>query len=806
MLTNYLKIAFRNLWRERAYTAINLSGLAIGMACALLAILFVRDELSYDQFHVKAPQLYRLTTTVTNSEGAQKYLGASGQVQGPAFKAAIPEVTDYARVLGVNFNVIGKEKSLGLQGLFADASFPNLFTFPLLHGDWSSALTNPNSIVITEEIARKFFGKTEVVGELLKVEDGDHLEPFVITGVTEKLPANSSIQFELLLPFQWLNDKFNDTNWLNQYLSTFLLLHPDAEPQRTEDKFVSIFQANAREQLQEAQKNEGQNPRYSFGLQPIADLHLNRAGLDLEQGDGIESGVTTSSTLTYSYILLGIVGLILLMACVNFINLSLAGAMKRAKEIGIRKVVGSSRRQVIGQFMAETTLLCLLALVLACVLCAVALPIFNQLADKELSFSFLDNSSLILGGFGLLGACVLATGLYPAVVLSVYNPTQVLYNRGQLNTRNWFGKGLTVAQFVLAIGLVAATLVYFRQMNFMTHKELGYDPTNIIRVKVPPRNDRAELVAQFRQKLQRYPVFGEVAMATDNSLPVLSESPITIGDREVKYVYTRADYEYLPLLDLQLTAGRNFSTDFGTDPTRSAIVNESFVKAAGWADPIGKQFTENWIGENRKLTVVGVVKDYHYGSLRYKIQPQVMTLTSAELVWIKYAKGQRVQALTRLQDVFQKQFGDYAFQYSFLSDDNANLYQNDRRWQQIIQYAAVLSILICSIGLFGLARMAANQRTKEIGVRKVLGASVASIVALLSKDFLKLVLIAIIIASPLAWYALTEWLADFAYKIDIEWWYFALAGGLAVGVALLTVSYQSVKAALMNPVESLRSE
>ncbi len=274
----------------------------------------------------------------------------------------------------------------------------------------------------------------------------------------------------------------------------------------------------------------------------------------------------------------------------------------------------------------------------------------------------------------------------------------------------------------------------------------------------------------------------------------------------MRYVYTRADYDFLPLLGLELSAGRNFSPDFGADPAHSAIVNEPFVKAAGWADPIGKQFIEDQWGDNQKLTVVGVVKDYHYGSLRYQIQPQVLTMQSANLVWIKYAEGKRGQALASLQKVFRQQFGDYYFKYSFLSDDNATLYQNDRRWQQIVQYAAGLSLLICCIGLFGLARMAANQRTKEIGIRKVLGATVASIAALLSKDFIKLVLIAIVIASPIAWYAMNAWLADFAYKIDISWWVFALAGGLAVGIALLTVSFQSVKAALMNPVESLRSE
>jgi len=806
MLTNYLKIALRTLWRERVYSAINIIGLAVGIACALLAILFVRNELSYDQFHANTPQLYRLTTTIVNENGEQKRLGASGQVQGPAFKSAIPEVTDYTRILGVNFNVTGNEKSLALQGLFADTRFSNLFSFPLMHGNWSTALTNPNSIVITEQIARDYFGKTEVIGKILQVEDGDHLEPFVITGVAKTLPANSSIQFELLIPFQWLSSKFDDTNWLNQYLSTFLLLRPDADPARTAAKFGSVFQANARKQVQEAEKTNRQATQYRFGLQPITDLHLNISGLEQEQGSSIESGVVAGSTLTYSYVLLSIVGLILLMACVNFVNLSLAGAMKRAKEIGIRKVAGSSQGQIVSQFMAEAALLCLLALVLASVLAAAALPVFNQLADKQLTFSLLTDANLIFDSIGLLLVCVVATGLYPAVVLSVYNPTEALYNRGKLNTRNWFGKGLTVTQFALAISLIAATLLYIRQMNFMVQKELGYNPSNIIRVKVPSRNNTAQLVDQFRQKLRPYPVFSQIALASDNSLPVLSNAPVRVDGREVRYVYTSVDYEFLPMLGLELRAGRNFSADFGSDAAHSAIVNESFVKAAGWADPIGKQFTENWRGDNQKLTVVGVVKDYHYGSLRYKIQPQVMTLKPDNLVWIKYGKGQRIQALTRLQDVFKKQFGDYAFQYSFLSDDNANLYQNDRRWQQIIQYVAGLSILICCIGLFGLARIAAQQRTKEIGVRKVLGASVGSIVTLLSKDFLKLVLVAIVIATPLAYYAMHRWLQDFAYKIDIAWWVFALAGLLAVGIALLTVSFQSVKAALMNPVKSLRSE
>ena len=806
MLRNYLKIAFRNLLRNKVHSAINIGGLAVGMASALLVLLFVRDEHNYDQFHEKTPQLYRLTTTVINKDGVQQQRGSSGQVQGPTFKAALPEVLDYVRILGVNFNVIGEHKALGLQGLFADPHFFRLFTYPLIHGDWRTALDSPNSIVLTEQTARKFFGKTDVVGKLLNVEDGDHLESFVVTAVTKTLPINASIQFELLLPFQKLQQSFNDSNWLNQYLSTFLLLHPTANTQTVEAKFLTVFQANAHEQLREAQKQEGQQPQLRFGLQPITDLHLNVAGLDAEKGGSIEHGLSGGSTRTYSYVLLSIMAFILVIVCVNFINLSLAGALKRAKEIGVRKVVGSSRTQVISQFMTESALLCVLAFGLAILLSVITLPVFNQLAAKQLPFSFLTDAMLILSGIGILLGCVLLTGLYPAITVSITNPIQVLYGRQQVSQRDRLGRSLTVVQFVLAVGLIVATLVYNQQMSLMVHKYLGYDPTSIIRLEIPDKQSTTTLIQRFRQELLRHPVIRRVAAASDNSIPVVSERPTIINGREVRYVSTRMDDEFLPVLNLKLRQGRNFSVAFGSDSANSVLVNEAFVKAAGWSNPIGQRFIENWVGDNQHLTVIGVVKDYHYGSLRYPIQPQILTLKPASLVWIKYEPGKQLQTLAILQRVFRKQFPNFNFRYSFLSSDTESLYQNDRRWQQIIQYTAGLSILLCGIGLFGLATFTAEARTKEIGVRKVLGASVFSIATLLSKDFLKLVLIAIVIASPIAWYAMDKWLQDFAYKITIAWWVFALAGLLAVGIALLTVSFQSVKAALMNPVKSLRSE
>lgn len=806
MFRNYLKIAWRNLFRNKVYSVINIVGLAVGMASALLVLLFVRDEHSYDQFHEKTTQLYRLTTTLINKDGVQQRRGTSGQVQGPTFKAALPEVIDYVRILGVNFNVIGEQKTLALKGLFADPHFFQLFTYPLMHGDWRTALSNPNSIVLTEETARKFFGKTDVVGKLLKVEDGDHLESFVVTAVTRKLPINSSIQFELLLPFQKLQQSFNDSNWLNQYLSTFLLLHPTASPQKVEAKFLTVFQANAHDQLLEIQKQEGQQPQLRFGLQPITDVHLNVTGLDAEEGSSLEHGLSGGSTRTYSYVLLSIMAFILVIACVNFINLSLAGALKRAKEIGVRKVVGSSRAQVISQFVTESALLCVLAFGLAILLSVITLPVFNQLAAKQLTFSFLTDTVLILPGIGLLLGCILLTGLYPAIVVSITNPNQVLYGRQPVTQRDRLGRSLTVVQFVLAVGLIVATLVYHRQMNFIADKDLGYDPTSIIRVKTPDRQNGAMLIQRFRQELLRHSTIRRVAAASDNSIPVISELPTIINSREFRYVYTRMDDELLPMLNLKLRQGRNFSAAFGSDSANSVIVNEAFVKAAGWRKPIGQRFIENWKDNNQPLTVIGVVKDYHYGSLRYPIQPQILALKPTSLVWIKHEPGRQLQTLAVLQRVFRKQFPDYNFRYSFLSSATESLYQNDRRWQQIIQYTAGLSILLCCLGLFGVATFAAQQRTKEIGIRKVLGASVSSIVTLLSKDFLKLVGIAILIAAPIAWYAMNRWLQGFAYKIDIAWWVFALAGGLAIGIALLTVSFQSIKAALMNPVKSLRSE
>ena len=805
MFRNFLKISFRNLWKNRLYSLINIVGLAVGLTCVLLVTLFVKDEFSFDKFHAKSPQIFRVTTTLINKEGTQQTVGSSGQVQGPSFKTAVPEVLEFVRLMGVGFNVVGEEKTLNLKGLYTDESFFKVFSFPLLHGNAQNAISGTNTIVLTEKSALKFFGRTDVVGKVLEVKDGSFSQPFVITAVAKDIPSNSSIQFEILVPFKYLEKSFTDDNWLTEYLTTFVLLHPSADPKNVLAKFPAIFAAKAKDQIQETKKAEGYSPHRHFGLQPITDVHLNRMGLEKKTSGGDSGGITNASTLTYSYILIGIVGFILLMACINFVNLSIANSLKRAKEVGVRKITGSTRWQIICQFLCEAAILCLAAFFLALLLSEIILPVFNSFVNKQLLIDNLFDAQMLITWFLLLSISILLAGLYPAFVLSRFKPKEVLYNKFKLSGGHWFGKSLVVFQFSLAICLIVATVVYYSQMDFISKKDLGYDSKNIVRIWIPLENPK-QLVGRLKQEFTQHPALAKVATGADNSDPVLGGFPTKINGKEVRYVITEIDSSFLPALNIPIIEGRNFSPAFGGDKKKSAIVNEAFVKAAGLSNPLGQRFENTWGGTD-PLTIVGVVKDYHYGSLKDKIHPQVMILQdNLPFFWLKVHEGKRAQAVALLEKTFKTYAPTHPAQYSFLEDDIDSLYRNEKQWQQIINYSAVLSLLICCIGLFGLAHLAAAQRIKEIGVRKVLGASVYSIVSMLSKDVVKLVVIAAVIAFPVAWMAMNNWLQDFAYRIEISWWFFAIAGIAAILIALLTVSFQAIKAAVANPVKSLRTE
>ena len=801
MFKNYFKTAWRHLLKNRLYTIINIAGLTIGMMCALFAILYVNDELNYDKFNKKASQLYRLTTTITNQYGNHQTLG-SGQVEGPAFKAAIPEISDYTRIIKISgINVSGENKSLAVQLIYCDESFFNLFSFPLLYGNPKTVLSEPFSIVLSETTALKFFGTTDVVGKILKIEEGEGIENLIITGITKDAPTNSSIQFDVLVPFKYLQRMFNDKNWLNEYLTTFILLHADADPRIVQQKIKEVFKTQAKDQLLETKTPSDQ---YQFALQPFTDIHLHPVGLNPDGTADEPRGLSGGSTITYSYILIGIVAFVLLMACVNFINLSISDSLIRAKEISIRKIAGSSRKQIISQFLIEASILCFISYIFAVFFSQLLLPVFNQLADKKVSLFHLNNLNFFFYGIILIFLCIAIVGFYPAITLSMFNPAEVLYNKQKLNSKNLFGKSLIVLQFTLAVALIISTIIYYRQMNFISNENLGYNAADIITVGLPGQRIDSNVTTTFRNELLQDP---SVKYITTDAGGIW-DNPVSVDGKQFIAKGGSIDEFYLPALSIPLETGRNFSKEYATDPISAVIVNETFVKSVGWKNPIGERLTD--LNDNNKIKmVIGVVKDYHYGSLKEKIQPQIMSMVYAgnnENALIKIQKGKTVQALKALKTIYNNLFPQHYFDYTFLSDENANAYASEKRWQQIISYSSVVAILICCIGLFGLSSFTAQKRHKEIGIRKVLGASVVRITQLLVKDFLKLVIIAIIIASPVAWLAMNTWLRGFAYRTEISWWLFVIADIAALLIALLPVSFQSIKAAIANPVKSLRTE
>ncbi len=808
MLRNYIKIAIRNLWKNRLYSSLTSVGLSVGIACLLLAVLYVQDEWSYDRFHEKNPNLYRITTALTEHQGDQpRATGGTGQVQGPAFAAQVPEIAAYARVMGGDIfaDVKANEKVLKLQTLFVDEAFFNVFTFKLLRGNPHTALREVNAVVVTEQTARRFFNSTDVVGKLLYMDADPSVKrlgkPLVISGVVQNPPSNSSIQFDLLHPFSFMQVSFTDTNWLNAYLGTFVVLHPESDVQAVIQKFNRIYARTAKGQLSQRLRENGTNPRISYGLQPLTDIHLKPL---LTASGNREGGVVQGSNPVYSYLFLGIALFILLMASINFVNISIAGSLSRAKEVGIRKVTGSSQLQLIGQFLGESVLLCLFAFGLALLWVQLTLPVFNELSGKQIELSATRTRELSGYFAAIFLINGLLTGIYPAYVLAGFKPVEVLYNKRKLTGRNRFGRSLVVVQFVLAMLLMVTSVVFYRQMNYIRTKHLGYNPHQIIRTQISGNRDYRAVQRFLKDEVSREPSLSGISFGQEFGNWQMDTK---VNNRTIQSSYRAIDAEHIPLLGIGIHAGRNFSKAFPSDTLESVIVNEAFVRAAGLSDPIGATLVSERL-DQRKPRIIGVVKDFHFGSLRERIQPMVLFLTAGEMgdIWLKVNKAQQTEALRVFEKTYRKAMPDAFYEYSFLDELNAREYVQEQRWQQIVGYATGISICICCLGLFGLMHLAAQQRTKEIGIRKVLGASTTGIVALLSKDFLKLVLIAFVIATPIAWYVMNQWLQEFAYRIGISWWIFALAGILALLIALITVSSQAVRAALANPVKSLRSE
>lgn len=804
-MRTFLKISLRHLWQSRLYSSINMIGLATGITCILLAVLYWKDEHSFDDFH--NGNLYRVTTTLIEGKGNNAVtLGGTGQVQGPAFIAAIPEIKSYTRVLGGDIynDISAGDKVLHLQPLFVDENFLKAFNFKLLQGDPKTAFNGLEKAVITERTAMKFFNRTNVVGKLLNIDADPSFErlgkPLIVSGVIQDPPANSSMQFDLLLTFNFMQLSFEDNSWMNAYLGTFVTLQPASDKKVVTKKLQSVFEQNAKSQLADHLKNYNYNPQISYGLQPMADIHLN----PLMRGSGnAEGGIINGSNPLYSYLFLGIAGFILLMATINFININIASSLKRSKEIGIRKITGGSRAQIIVQLLCESAMLCLLAFIISLIATNSLLPLFNKLTGKQIVFNNAINLPFLLVVIALLVSITLATGGYPAYVLSNFKPAEVLYNKQKLSGKNWLGRGLVVVQFSLAIFLLISTIVYYGQMNFLRTKDLGYNPNQIIRTSISGNKDYQQIISQLKAGLSKEPSIKMVSFGSDGYV-----EDIDINNTALKAVYRKIDENFIPALGIPLQAGHNFSAALPAGQKQGVIVNEALVKALGLQHPIGLPIKINRHWDSSTSIITGVVKDFHFGSLREPVRPMAMYMPNEPDggIWIKFEKTRQKEAMTAVERIYKKAMPNSVYTYNFLDELNARQYLQEQRWQQVVTVATLLSFIICCLGLFGLAHLSTGQRVKEIGIRKVLGASVAQIVSLLSADFLKLVAIAFLVAAPIGWVVMDKWLQDFAYRITIGPSIFLMTGLLAILIALMAVGYQSVKTAMANPVKSLRSE
>lgn len=797
MIRNFWTIAWRNLMRNKVYSFINIAGLSLGLACAMLIILYTKDEISFDRFHKNGESIYRIISARYDENGKQHPGGGStGYFHGPAFMRQIPEIKQIVRFQGDGKDVKKGTEVISEEIINTDPHFFEVFDFPLIHGNHRTALSDPFGIVLSEDMALKYFGSLDVVGKTIEMKQNDEFKPYSVTAVAKRCPQNSSIKFDFLLPMVvpagHLEDKMN---WFNFFLNTFVVLAPGADQVKVEAKMKQVYESDARDVIVKLREEYDEKGSQAYLLQPLKSLHL---GVEYGVSNGLEDG----SNPWYAYVLTGIALFILLIACINFINLTIARSIKRSREIGIRKVVGSSRKQLIIQFIGESFLLSLFAFLLALLLVQVSLPIFNSLSNKALSLSYLLDYKLIAFYILLLVVTALLAGFYPALVLSGFQPVKTLYGRFSLGGRNYLQRGLVILQFSLATILVIGTITIFRQFNYMLNKPLGYDDTNLVRVdKWGLSTDEFN---RFQQALMSKDIVTGIAPSNSG---YWGTGARVNGEQNIHFTIENVDENYVPVLGLQMVMGRNFQRDMPTDSTNHVLVNESFVQEAGWKEPIGQEVNFFW-QDNKKYKVIGVVKDYHFSSLNEKIGPQLLAWKPDNFgeVYIKIRQGTDTKALEHITASFKEIFPFVPYTYSFLYDDNKSEYRAEENWKQMMLFGAVLTIFISCIGLFGLSVLNAEKRTKEVGIRKVLGASVSHVAAKLSVDFLRLVLFSLMIAIPVAWYAAIKWLENYPYRITMGWSMFALAAFIVLVIAAATISFQAIRAAVANPVKSLRTE
>ncbi len=795
MLHNYLKIALRNLRKNRLFSALNIVGMGIAMAAVALMGLYIAHELSYDRFHTKASRIVRVVHYASWPGGNLQLAPTSAPYAG-ALKSDYPEVEKTVRVYPEGGGIITyNDKKIEANDIsFADNTLFDVFTFPFLYGNSTTALTRPESIVLTKSLAEKLFGDaSKAVGQ--PIEFSNHFVN-TVTGVMADVPANSHLQFSALrsLPTNYTN------GWQNFELYTYLLLTEGSDYKTLEAKLPGFYTKYLKKELGEL--------TYRMELQPLTSIHLH-SHLDYEASPNGNNRTVGVFAL--------IATLLLLIAGVNYVNLYTARAVTRTREVGVRKAIGSRRSQLVGQFMTESILMAGLAGVVGVLLANSLLPWFNELADRSLvltQYGPLTTWIIVVTFVALLGV---GSGLYPALLLSGFRPVMAL--RGQVGSQ--VGKArlrqsLVVFQFVAAVALIACSAIIYRQMSYMHQKNLGFNKDQVLTFHLESDEARRQVQA-LKNELRKSPLIEDVSAASNpignNNIGTngmfFEQNGVMPTSTQVVQKFS-VDSDYLNTLEIKLVKGRNFSESFPSDALGAVLVNEALVKKMGWQEPIGKR-VKYYLGQDKtaEARVVGVVADFHTYSLQHKIEPLVLQMPAPaekDNLYVRIQPEKTSQALAYISQVYRTFDPSESPTFHFLDQNFSQQYKAEQKQGQVLLSFTIMAVLIACFGLFGLVAFAAEARTQEIGVRKVLGASVGSVVILLSKDFLKLVGIAVVIALPVAWYLAGQWLQNFAYHVDIEWWIFAGAGLLAVGIALLTVSFQSVKAALMNPVKSLRSE
>ena len=812
MIRNYFKIALRNLWKHKGFSAINIIGLAMGLGCFIVIAMYVFDELSYDRYNEKADRIYRINSDIRFG-GTELNMAVSSDPMGETLKQDYPEVEESTRIYtsgGSKLVKKGDEFIKEIKVVHADSTLFNVFTLPAIVGDTRIALREPNTVVITETAAQRYFSSAEnAIGKTLETNDnGSTL--YKVTAVIKDVPKNSHFDIEFF--FSMANIRYNMGNYLSHNFHTYLVLVPETDYQLFSKNFRDytnkyvIPQASQFMEVESMEQFEQAGNKLEYSLTPLTDIHL-------KSSRGVELGA--NGNIQYVYIFSAAALFILLIACINFMNLTTARSSGRAKEVGIRKVLGSEKKALVWQFLTESTLIAFIALALAISLTWLSLSWFNEISGKEMLISTLLKSQYLIFLIALPFVVGLMAGMYPAFFLSAFQPIKVL--KGDISKghkKNNFRSILVVFQFSTSIILIIGTIVIYRQLNHIQNTQVGFNKEQVLVVENSglPNQSRESVKSEIEQLTNvKSASFGRFLPVSDSSRNdnVFSTETVITETNGFNMQIWNIDYNYIPTMGMEIIKGRNFSREFGSD-SLGMILNETAVKSAGFGEnPIGKKLYTSF-GPNEPMipfTIIGVVKNFNYESLRENVRPLSMVLGNNNSVSIYRFNTSDISGLVRtIESKYKALAPGMPFNYHFLDDSFDKMYRQEQRVGKVALTFSFLAIIIACLGLFGLATYIAEQRTKEIGIRKVLGASVSNIVTMLSINFIKLVLISFVIATPIAWWFMNKWLQDFAFRINFSWWIFAITGIMALLIALVALSFQAIKAAISNPVKSLRTE